>query len=409
MKLLHQNSDARQQIHRTKAASTTTEIQHPVLRIQQVVGNQAVIKALSTRIQPKLKGGNSNDLYEQEADRIAAWIMTMPNPENVAKLDAVEEEELIAVQRIQRKETNNQHYELNPKLESQINDLRYGGQPLPQSVRGFFEPRFGYDFSQVRLHSGGLAVETTNALNSRAYTIGNDIVLGAGQGDFNSSKGKMLLAHELTHVIQQNCNANIGKRVVTVTNSSADLIRRQTPDPRHVRGYAGEQGMGFQLYPNSDGWIFIEGPSGSSGHGVTNPGFDGVAYNTKTDELHLIDNKSLKRSVNVNSATAIDPTRNLSRNLDKLIKHLETIKDLPGRIRVLDLLRQTKNVMINNQSLPSNVKLVVTGVGGQSSGVSARLESLGVVFNAGSSFKSAVKTTPTPTLKVTSSPKNRLH
>jgi hypothetical protein len=78
-----------------------------------------------------------------------------------------------------------------------------GGDPLPASVRNFFEPRFGYDFSGVRIHTGSPAAESAHALNARAYTRGKDIVFGEGQFAADSSAGQKLLAHELTHVVQQ--------------------------------------------------------------------------------------------------------------------------------------------------------------------------------------------------------------
>ena len=83
----------------------------------------------------------------------------------------------------------------------------------------------------------------------------------------------------------------------------------------HDRGYAGEQSMGFFL--GERGYFFVEGPSGAAGHGVTSPGFDGVAYNPKTRHLIIYDNKAFGRSGNVRGASAIDPNKNLSQNLDQ--------------------------------------------------------------------------------------------
>jgi len=77
------------------------------------------------------------------------------------------------------------------------------GQPLDAQSRAFFEQRFGYDFSQVRVHTDSKAVESAPFLNALAYTAGRDVVFGAGQFAPESSTGRRLLAHELTHVIQQ--------------------------------------------------------------------------------------------------------------------------------------------------------------------------------------------------------------
>jgi len=92
---------------------------------------------------------------------------------------------------------------LNPSLESKIQSLKGGGQPLSENDRTFFEPRFSYDFSQVRLHSDVQAAESARALNAKAYTQGQDVVFGAGQYALGTSEGRRLMAHELTHVLQQ--------------------------------------------------------------------------------------------------------------------------------------------------------------------------------------------------------------
>jgi hypothetical protein len=88
-------------------------------------------------------------------------------------------------------------------LEGRINAVRGGGQPLPESQRSFFEPRFGHDFSQVRVHTDAEAAEIAEALQARAFTVGHDIVFAAGQHAPETTAGETLLAHELTHVVQQ--------------------------------------------------------------------------------------------------------------------------------------------------------------------------------------------------------------
>ena len=74
---------------------------------------------------------------------------------------------------------------------------------MPEFIRAFFEPRFGYDFSKVRIHADNRAVETAQALNARAFIVGRDIVFGAGEYAPKTPQGKRLIAHELTHVVQQ--------------------------------------------------------------------------------------------------------------------------------------------------------------------------------------------------------------
>jgi hypothetical protein len=90
-----------------------------------------------------------------------------------------------------------------PGVASQISGLRGGGQPLPQSLREFFEPRFGYDFSRVRIHADARAAETARQLQAKAFTVGHDVVFGEGQSAVEKTEGRHLLAHELAHVVQQ--------------------------------------------------------------------------------------------------------------------------------------------------------------------------------------------------------------
>ncbi|HEY9610910.1 eCIS core domain-containing protein [Allocoleopsis sp.] len=94
--------------------------------------------------------------------------------------------------------------EVAPNLESRIQTMRGGGQPLADSTRTFFESRFGYDFGGVRVHTDSQAAETTSHLNAQAFTIGRNIFFNAGRYEPHTNSGKWLLAHELTHTLQQN-------------------------------------------------------------------------------------------------------------------------------------------------------------------------------------------------------------
>jgi hypothetical protein len=119
-----------------------------------------------------------------------------------------------------------------PGLDAQIRSLKGDGRPLPQSERDFFEPRFGYDLSRVRIHSGDEAAQAAQAVRAQAFTTGRDIVFGAGQFSPQTKKGRDLLAHELTHVIQtRGSTTGIRRRVragyVSCRNPSA-AIRRVT-------------------------------------------------------------------------------------------------------------------------------------------------------------------------------------
>src|SRR2546425_13172565 len=79
--------------------------------------------------------------------------------------------------------------------------LRSPGQPLDPATRAFMEPRFGHDFSQVRVHTDARATESARAIDALAFTVERDVVFGAGQYAPNSNRGRRLMAHELTHVV----------------------------------------------------------------------------------------------------------------------------------------------------------------------------------------------------------------
>ena len=89
-------------------------------------------------------------------------------------------------------------------IDADLSIMRSSGEPLSTPARAFFEPRFGHDFSKVRVHTDARAAESAKAINARAYTLGRDVVFGAGQYAPETREGKRLLAHELTHVVQQN-------------------------------------------------------------------------------------------------------------------------------------------------------------------------------------------------------------
>ena len=84
-----------------------------------------------------------------------------------------------------------------------IQSIKGTGHPLSASERAFFEPCFGTDFGDVRVHSDTRAAHVAQSVNARAFTLGRDVVFGAGQYALGASEGRRLMAHELTHVVQQ--------------------------------------------------------------------------------------------------------------------------------------------------------------------------------------------------------------
>jgi hypothetical protein len=191
-------------VKRPKSASTPT---HPILALQQTIGNQAVQRLLqSSHIQAKLRISQPGDKYEQEADRVADTVMRMPEPSpKLARDSPATTVSLGAV--IQRREDVAAAPRITPSVAAGISALKGRGSPLPPPTRAFFEPRFGADFSQVRVHTDTHAARTATSVNAKAFTVGQNIAFGPGRYAPHSGEGQRLLAHELTHVVQQSSDS----------------------------------------------------------------------------------------------------------------------------------------------------------------------------------------------------------
>jgi len=191
-----------------------------VLYLQRTIGNQAVQKlARSGALQAKLKIGQPRDKYEQEADRVADAMMRTAEPGLQRKVG--EEEELLQtkalfeqitplVQRqeaeeefLQAKELTGHNAEIIPDLESRIHTMRSGGQPLPESVHAYFEPRLGRDFSHVRIHTDDQAANAAREIPTSAFTVGKNIAFAPNHFASNTDPGQRHIAHELSHSLQQ--------------------------------------------------------------------------------------------------------------------------------------------------------------------------------------------------------------
>lgn len=162
----------------------------------------------SNPIQPKLTIGAPGDKYEQEADRVAKQVVTQihspksPSPSSSAqRQDLPEEDELMMKPIIQR---HSGPKDANPNLEQAINQSRGGGRPLDDKIRGPMEQAFGANFGGVRVHSDRKAHQLNESIQARAFTTGQDLFFRQGAYQPGNRAGQELLAHELTHVVQQN-------------------------------------------------------------------------------------------------------------------------------------------------------------------------------------------------------------
>ncbi|MDP9075940.1 MAG: DUF4157 domain-containing protein [Bacteroidota bacterium] len=184
-------------------------------------------------IQPKLTVNEPGDRYEQEADAVAEKVMRMTGPainDNLffppaattlhRKCKACEEEE----KHVHRKEGDSDEAHGGHELDSYVSSLSSGGQAMSEGSRLFFEPRFGHDFSGVKIHTNSEAARSAQSINALAYTTGNNIVFNTGQYSPESASGKKLMAHELTHVVQQGSGSTIKKLPLPVIAGGAAAV-----------------------------------------------------------------------------------------------------------------------------------------------------------------------------------------
>ncbi|MEH2109886.1 eCIS core domain-containing protein [Nostoc sp.] len=209
--------------------------------IKQQPLNHDISRISLHRPQAKLTVGAPDDYYEQEADQVADQIMRMAQPELIGLQDTqtqdqvqtkplvaaitplvqreamLEEEEELQTKRSLQLATNGS-FQTEDNFETRLNSSESGGSPLPDAVRSFMEPRFGADFSQVRVHTGNESVQMNRDLNAQAFTHQQNIFFGAGKSPSNDA----LTAHELTHVVQQTGAAQ-RKLIQRAINPTYDL------------------------------------------------------------------------------------------------------------------------------------------------------------------------------------------
>jgi len=198
--------------HRSKTPHTSL-VTGGLESVQQSAGNLAVQQLFRTgAIKAKLSISQPNDPDEQEADRVADRIMRMEDPGTLSSSTDVIHRKCAscggtstpcptceAEPRLQRKAAG----ESSSSVPHRPAGLAGSGQPLPTSVRAFFEPRFGLDFSRVRVHDDASAAESARGIHARAFTAGRHVAFAAGEYAPYTSVGLRLLAHELAHVEQQ--------------------------------------------------------------------------------------------------------------------------------------------------------------------------------------------------------------
>ena len=243
------------------SALQNSRSENGLYQLQRALGNQAMQRSLLTDhwgarplqrkcasceaessdemagvIQTKLTVNNPGDVFEQEADRVADAVMSgspaLTAPANGGSSHG-------RVQRacacggtsndFERKTNVVQRVTSTPAATGVatappiVHDvLRSPGQPLDQATRAFMEPRLGADFGDVRVHNDSRAAESARAVNALAYTVGNDVVFSAGPSTPWSQSGGRLLAHELTHVLQQRTRGDHGEPATMGASGPSD-------------------------------------------------------------------------------------------------------------------------------------------------------------------------------------------
>ncbi len=217
---------------------------------QKLKSNTSTPSAFNSRrgedffgVQAKLNIGKSNDKYEVEADKTADKIVsntskknaepffTSPNIQKKEKNENEIQEKPLAEsitpvvqlqpiqkcdceeENIQKKEENEAEADtsVNSNFESQLNNSKSGGTALSKDTKAEMESGFGADFSNVRIHNDSNAVQMNQEIGAQAFANGNDIYFNEGKYNPNSQSGKHLLAHELTHTVQQGKSKAIQK------------------------------------------------------------------------------------------------------------------------------------------------------------------------------------------------------
>src|SRR3954469_2097667 len=168
---------------------------------------RAVVLPGRVQLQSALKVSSPGDAAEKEAEATARKIVRMPRPPEPAVRPRPLQSPHVARFRdavapvVQRKAEGQP--DVSSNVAAEISASTASGSPLPASVRRFMEPRFRTDFRNVRVHTNERASRLNRQLNAQAFTVGNQIFFGRGRFRPESSDGQELLAHELTHTIQQ--------------------------------------------------------------------------------------------------------------------------------------------------------------------------------------------------------------
>jgi Domain of unknown function (DUF4157) len=188
-------------------------------------------------LQRKLTIGASNDPLELEADRVADQVMAAPANSAISHSSP-------RIQRFAGQASGQTDMVAPASVESVLSSP---GRPLDSALQQDMGQRFGHDFSRVRIHTDGVAARSASDVNANAYTVGHNIVFGDGQFEPGSHRGRRLVAHELTHVVQQ--DAHVWAASGTVQRQPKPVAKGKKPATKSTAANAPK----LDLTPSKNG------------------------------------------------------------------------------------------------------------------------------------------------------------
>ncbi|GEM_PF-3395414 len=310
-------------------------------------------------IQAKLTIGAPGDQYEQEADQVASEVVqkmnapatpSAPSDNNgddpiQRKLNISTLQRQGAIERKLQGKFNFQAPNIQADFESNLNGAKSGGSPLDNAFRAKIEPLMGANFSGVKVHHDANASDLSQSIQAKAFTTGNDIFFKQGEYNPSSKGGQELLAHELTHTIQQGSSPQVQASPQTKINSQiqakSDLIQRD-PDPTtETRGRSSAVSV-----PKINEGIILDRLTKESFKKITYEGtFSGRGSTLKEiegllDELHNL------RPLN---ATTVNNAIDIANSIEELIRFwIEDHADDSSRTNRMVGMRQCHNYVKDN-------------------------------------------------------------
>ncbi|MCP4132406.1 MAG: DUF4157 domain-containing protein [bacterium] len=200
-----------------KKSSTKTSQGNSELPLLSVLGNQETGNIIKRMVQAKMTVGSPNDVYEQEADRVADQVVNMTD----AQVQSKENNTPVLQAKGSPEGTT-----VTPEFESGLSSIKGTGSSLNGTIRRYYEQRLNTYLGDVRVHTGNKADHLARSIDASAFTTGHDIVFAARQFNPETREGKKLLGHELTHVLQQKKNV---QRKNQVDRSPADTVIQRKP------------------------------------------------------------------------------------------------------------------------------------------------------------------------------------